>query len=1336
MNAMDGILFLTKCFEWLLRSSWQGAVLIVAVLLVQTALRRRLSARWRFNLWFLVLARLLLPFSPESALSVFNFVKPRPVVHFVQTEVMSPLRSTVSASTGASAGANDKPAAAPLENHSGDAETAASPSEQNPSGPVSIAQPKRTWSALEIASLTWLAGVLGLSLYVMGLAIRTRRRIGQAVPVQDPAVVGLFDECRGQMGVRASVRLMETAMVKSPALCGVFRSSLLLPPGLTSAFSSRELRYIFLHELAHFKRRDVLINWLVTALQIAHWFNPFVWYGFARMRADRELACDALAMGTAREEEAKEYGRTVIKLLETLSRPSALPGLVGIMEDKRQMERRIRMIAAFKKTRRWSIPALIILTVLAITGLTDAVKPKEGQLPKPDAKDTMTLTVMDAETGAPVQSAGVIIGYSPDISFHQAPKMIVTDANGIAEVPREGIQNSTKGLGVQPTGYAPKAVTWAWGYPANQKPPKYPDIPKQYTVKLQRGGGFGGIVRDEIGNPIPGARVEIKGSTWARKDNVEDLTPIEYPFFDTFLSDCPVTDADGRWRCDHFPEQIEYVEINLMLPDNSCTRFHTEEAAGFPNAGGQLVEIATLQNQTARMVFPKGVKVRGVVVDPEGQPIKGITLIETDRRSHSKPLAKLTTGSDGRFELPNRDPHQILIKASGAGYAINPAVVNIEAGMPEVRIVMNRQAPLRIRVVDESGRPIANARMGLVDSGLEWSAETGADGRLVWDEAPQVPTTYGVGVKDYGETLQRITPDGREHTVVLRKGTEPSCFITVRAETQTKEPVPSFTVSSVEENEQTEIIGKGENGVFIGLVPLRKINSSNTRLKVEAQGFVPFTTGPTMLFATLEASVTLTRAISGPNIVFLPDGTPAAKARLLISTDPHKPYFRFSFRSRSGIPEESSSQIQVIRTDDAGHFSLPENSSDQPVIITHKDGFLETSLARLRQTSEVRLHPWGRMEGTLTENGKPKPDQRLELLFTERPDYYLAVDYYQKTDLNGHFVFDKVPPGDCTLACTAPSKGTWSRYHVFPVKVAAGETTKVDYANVGRAVTGKLTTQPEAGIDWQKAVTNHLLAQSQPRRDRPEPPAFADFVRQEDYRAAFEKWQKSLSRPAKIYESFNLEIETDGSFHVDAVPPGTYAIEVSITDPDHPKEGHWQDLGSLKKEVVIPPVEEKAADTPVDLGTLVIPTKMEAQPKEPAKPLLATAMDGSSFDLTSLRGKYALVVFWAPWAPPSDEEVAALKAVEGAFGANPHFAIVGVAVEDNAAAVEQCPQVQGIAWTGTQLKGRGKTTTTEAWGVNDLPSVFLIGPDGNIAVRNLKSARLQPAVEAALKSNP
>jgi beta-lactamase regulating signal transducer with metallopeptidase domain len=63
--------------SWLGRVTWETALLAAAVLVIQWAMGPRLSGRWRYSLWLLVLKRFALPFSVESSWSVFNFCAPR-----------------------------------------------------------------------------------------------------------------------------------------------------------------------------------------------------------------------------------------------------------------------------------------------------------------------------------------------------------------------------------------------------------------------------------------------------------------------------------------------------------------------------------------------------------------------------------------------------------------------------------------------------------------------------------------------------------------------------------------------------------------------------------------------------------------------------------------------------------------------------------------------------------------------------------------------------------------------------------------------------------------------------------------------------------------------------------------------------------------------------------------------------------------------------------------------------------------------------------------------------------------------------------------------------------
>lgn len=195
--------------------------------------------------------------------------------------------------------------------------------------------------------------------------------------------------------------LLETIEVSTPALHGLFSPRLLLPRGFTGRFSPAELRFVFLHELAHLKRRDLWLNWIIALLQVGHWFNPLVWFGFSRWRADRESACDAMALEAAGEEHKEQYGRTILRLLETFARPISSPGLVGILEDKRRLRERIHLISTYVPANRWSRMAVVVAATLAVIGLTDAQNQTQP------LNDSKTASINTAPKGSDMNTSNV-----------------------------------------------------------------------------------------------------------------------------------------------------------------------------------------------------------------------------------------------------------------------------------------------------------------------------------------------------------------------------------------------------------------------------------------------------------------------------------------------------------------------------------------------------------------------------------------------------------------------------------------------------------------------------------------------------------------------------------------------------------------------------------------------------------------------------------------------------------------------------------------------------------------------------------------------------------------
>jgi bla regulator protein BlaR1 len=330
---------LEHIFAWLLTASWQASVLALLVLFTQCLLGARLNPRWRSALWLLVLLRLILPALPESAFSLFQFAPPAPPAF--TDSVTEPL--FVPASTP------PVPAVPAAE----------------------IPAPVHPFSAFTLLTLLWLTGAIVLLVLTLEANRRFSRHNANSPAITDPEILQSFADARAELNIRRSIRLIENSQITSPAIMGLFAPTLLLPAHVRDKFDPRELRLIFLHELAHLQRGDLLVQALIALLQILHWFNPVLWYAFRRIRIDREPATDALVLSRAGEAEKERYGLMLIKLLEHFNQRHSLPTLVGILEDQDQFKRRFTLIAQFtRRAYAWSLLGVLLIALLAITCLT------------------------------------------------------------------------------------------------------------------------------------------------------------------------------------------------------------------------------------------------------------------------------------------------------------------------------------------------------------------------------------------------------------------------------------------------------------------------------------------------------------------------------------------------------------------------------------------------------------------------------------------------------------------------------------------------------------------------------------------------------------------------------------------------------------------------------------------------------------------------------------------------------------------------------------------------------------------------------------------------------
>lgn len=430
---------LTGLFKEVLYLGAMACVLILLLLALKKIFRKALSPKWQYYLWVVLVLRLLLPFQPPSALSVYN--------------VFNAAAESANLPVTANAGPVHNAAAAQEadENHP----SAGSVQEQYANtGPASFDgtlsidgaghAPAIAWdSALSSAAVVWLIGMTALGLYTAAVnwafASGIRRRY---IPLRNDRIQRALEDCRALLHIRRAIPLLTTDKARAPALYGLFRPRILVCESNLEKLGDAEIRHIFLHELSHYKRKDVAVNWLLTVLQIVYFFNPLVWYAFRKIREDSEIACDAAALSYINPSEHAAYGGTILKLVRLFSESGLIPAAAGMSINKSSLKRRILMIGNYTKSR-WTgtLLAAVILTTTALTGLTGCTNMSGTATPdhtiSSGRADTASpdTPVSPSDSAAEISAPDATGSFSADIEPSPSPAPTPSEASNPSPAP-------------------------------------------------------------------------------------------------------------------------------------------------------------------------------------------------------------------------------------------------------------------------------------------------------------------------------------------------------------------------------------------------------------------------------------------------------------------------------------------------------------------------------------------------------------------------------------------------------------------------------------------------------------------------------------------------------------------------------------------------------------------------------------------------------------------------------------------------------------------------------------------------------------------------------------
>lgn len=226
----------------------------------------------------------------------------------------------------------------------------------------------------------WLGGIaVGMITLVGGLA--TLRRLAQhSRELTDEKWLALVNEISRDLGIDRPVRAMMSNGATMPATWGLFRPTVLFPADAENWDAERR-RVVLLHELAHVRRNDYLMQLIAQFCCTVYWFHPAVWYAAQRLRSERELACDEHVLGLGLN--ACDYAAHLLEIATRFRTPAHTSIAAVAMARPSQLEGRLVAILSARVTPRFKLTARIrgsaLAGLVAFTVPLAAMRPWKAQ---------------------------------------------------------------------------------------------------------------------------------------------------------------------------------------------------------------------------------------------------------------------------------------------------------------------------------------------------------------------------------------------------------------------------------------------------------------------------------------------------------------------------------------------------------------------------------------------------------------------------------------------------------------------------------------------------------------------------------------------------------------------------------------------------------------------------------------------------------------------------------------------------------------------------------------------------------------------------------------------
>jgi len=210
----------------------------------------------------------------------------------------------------------------------------------------------------------WILGVFLVYLHALAGCLSVQRLRRRGVCCAPERWQAELNRLGALLGVSRNFQLLESSLAQVPMVLGHFKPLILVPVGLLAGFPPSQVEAILLHELAHIRRHDYLVNALQRLAEGLLFYHPAVWWISGVMRAERENCCDDLVVSITRNPH--EYALTLAILEQNrFSGPQQAVAVTG----GRLMKRIHRLLYPKLRNTAWTplLGAAILLTLGAVS---------------------------------------------------------------------------------------------------------------------------------------------------------------------------------------------------------------------------------------------------------------------------------------------------------------------------------------------------------------------------------------------------------------------------------------------------------------------------------------------------------------------------------------------------------------------------------------------------------------------------------------------------------------------------------------------------------------------------------------------------------------------------------------------------------------------------------------------------------------------------------------------------------------------------------------------------------------------------------------------------------